>query len=338
MTFYGVLDAGFQDTENKSSFGNTSASGIGSGGMSTSRWGIRGTEDLGGGLAATFNLESEVNVGNGAVGGSQDLGLFNRRAVVGLKGNFGTVNLGRDNNPLYDVIGTGDVFGMTGIITTGLLPIGQRVNNMVSYETPVFGGFSAKAMVAQDKSAAINAAELSSRTSAISAKFANGPLVVTAGWGERKGDAGLDGGTINKARVSTGSNNAKQDGTAIAATYDFGVAKLFTNYVQAEMSNGVLNQRLKAKEVNVGVSVPLGAFTLMAAYGHNDVDANYAATGASNINGKGDDYVLGATYDMSKRTSLYVKTGTYNKISGNYAGTAADFKTNGTVFGLRHSF
>ena len=338
MTLYGIADMGFSDSETSSSIAgvSNSASGLKSGNMNSSRWGIKGTEDLGGGLKANFQLESGIDVANGASSG------FTRKAVVGLSGNFGEVKLGRDNNPLYDVIGTGDVFGMTGIFTSNYLPIGQRVSNMVSYESPVFGGFSAKAMVGQNKTSSETTARVTtdttSRNTSVSGKYANGPLVVAIGWGENKGAQAADTATVNSLAIVMTSADAKQDGTAISATYDFGVAKLFANYTQGEMSNGVPNEFIKAKETNLGVSVPLGAFTLLAAYGNNDVDVNFG-TGAANINGKGDDFVLGATYDLSKRTALYARTGTYNKISGNLpTGTSADYKITATAFGIRHTF
>jgi len=339
VTLYGSIDAGYANVESQSSIGelNNSASGIGGNNMTTSRWGIKGTEELGGGLSAFFNLESQINPGSGATGSD----LFDRKSIVGLAGNFGTVKLGRDYTTLYEVYSAGDIFATTGATTANLNPTGTRTDNMVSYETPVFGGFSAKFMVGENKAIEDGAPETKNKNSGLSAKYANGPLMVTAGWGENTGVTSDTGSASGLTPINTDVTDgaslgvSKTEGSAITATYDFTVAKLFTNYTQGEFTALAGGQALKAKETNIGVTVPMGAFTLMAAYGYNDISGS---TVGGAVDADGHDYVLGAVYALSKRTSMYVKTGTYNKVNGTIGGVNADFKTTATAVGLRHSF
>ena len=326
---YGRLDAGYSDVETKSSISdlNNSSSGISSGNLNSSLWGLKGSEDLGGGLKANFQLESSVDLTTGA-----STKGFDRVSTLGLSGNFGEVKIGRDYTPIYSVIGAGDVFGRTGATTFGLIPTGTRTSKMISYATPSFAGFTVKAMAGDNKAIVEGAAETSNRTMGLSGTYANGPLMVAIGWGESEG-ASSDASTVMGASVDTAAGG-KQDGTAITATYDFGVAKLFANYTQAEITTATPGNRLKAKETNLGVAVPLGAFTLLAAYGHNELETNYG----DNIDGDGNDYVLGVTYGLSKRTTLYAKAGTYNKISGTASNVNADYKSTATAFGVRHTF
>ncbi len=337
MTLYGRLDAGYSNVENQSSILglNTSSSGISSNGLNSSLWGIKGTEDLGGGLKANFQLESAIGMTDGT-----GMAGFDRVSTLGLSGNFGEVKIGRDYTPLYSVIGAADIFARTGATTVNLIPAGTRTSNMVSYSTPTFAGFTVKGMVGDNKAessgtvaAPVATTETTNRTVGLNATYVNGPLMVGFGWGESKG-ASSDASTVMNASVATAAGG-KQDGSALTASYDFGVAKLFGTYTQAEITTATANERLKAKETNIGVTVPLGAITLLAAYGYNDIEANY---GAGNISGDGNDYVLGATYDLSKRTALYVKTGTYNKINGTVLNVNANFKTTATAFGVRHTF
>jgi predicted porin len=158
VILYGVVDAsarsqsGLSPTYGRSALDSTViASGVGL----TSRWGIRGTEDLGGGLRASFNLESGINVDTGA--SSNALTYFDRASVVGLAGNWGSVTLGRQNTLIADSAGVADPIGLrfaglnpniqnvsltghqlgTEYGATGSSAASNRVNNSVKYLLPV---------------------------------------------------------------------------------------------------------------------------------------------------------------------------------------------------------
>jgi predicted porin len=303
--------------------------GINNGGLSSNYWGIRGSEDLGGGLKANFQLEQGIATNTGAI---KD-GGFDRVSTLGLSGNFGEVKIGRDYTPLYSVINSADVFARTAATTFGLVPVGTRASNMISYETPTFSGFSAKFMTGQNEAVSttsgITTANTTNSTSGMSATYANGPLMVTAGYGESKGPN--DESTVFGSGVTQTALTAKSEGTAISASYDLGVAKLFGNYTQGKTTGAAPSVTVKSEETNIGVSYPIGAFTLLAAYGNN----KQTSTGTDR---SGDDFVIGAVYSLSKRTSLYAKAGTYNKSSGTLNSAAYDAKTTATAIGVRHTF
>lgn len=102
VTLYGVADAGIEYLSNvpSASPGGSSQVRMTSGNMSTSRWGMRGVEDLGGGLKAIFELESGISFDTGAQNNSSR--LFDRGAFVGLSSKYGALTLGRQTTPLYD--------------------------------------------------------------------------------------------------------------------------------------------------------------------------------------------------------------------------------------------
>jgi predicted porin len=113
---------------------------VNSGNQSSSRFGFRGTEDLGNGLKAIFNLEAGTAIDTGA----GDSALFGRRAVVGLEGGFGTLTLGREYSPIAAIAGATDAFGQgfygsnLSAFTTNRLT--RRLANSVNYKSPSWNG------------------------------------------------------------------------------------------------------------------------------------------------------------------------------------------------------
>ena len=181
VTLYGIVDAAFVYTTKQSavpaappvtnpvtpptprgaSVGSTAA--IDGGQLATSRWGMRGSEDLGGGLKANFQLEGTIANDIGA-GGSGTASLFDRAATVGVSGGFGAVTLGRQNALAVDAMGAVDPIGFSqpGInpnvafsalnnsIATGYGTnngaTSLRQNNSIRYALPTMSGFSGAAM------------------------------------------------------------------------------------------------------------------------------------------------------------------------------------------------
>ena len=329
MTLYGRLDVGQQNTETTTNGAKTTTNGINNGGLSSNYWGLKGSEDLGGGMKANFQLESGIDTNTGS-----SVAGFTRVSTVGLSGNFGEIKIGRDYTPLYSVIGSADVFARTAATTFGLIPVGTRASNMVSYETPTFSGFSAKFMTGQNEAvtttaAGVTTANTTNSTSGMSVTYANGPLMVAVGYGKSKGTS--DSSVVLGGTVANPALVGEADGTAISTSYDLGIVKLFANHTQGTTKASATSADIKSKETNIGVSYPMGAFTLLAAYGNN----KQTGTGT---NLSGDDFVVGAIYSLSKRTSLYAKAGTYNKADGTLLGAASDVKTTATAFGVRHTF
>jgi len=147
VTLYGLIDSGIEYANN---VGSGSKVGFASGTLSGSRWGLKGSEDLGGGLAAIFQIENGFNAGTGAI--AQNGQEFGRQAYVGLASKqYGSVTLGRQYDPVVDLVQplTGDNLFGSVFTTPGDVDNNDnslRFNNSIKYISPVFYGLQAEGM------------------------------------------------------------------------------------------------------------------------------------------------------------------------------------------------
>ena len=334
VTLYGLADA-YIGSERLGTVATATAPGVNgitqtvvnSGGQNGSRWGLRVSEDLGGGLAAIAQFESGFNIDTGSQ--TDNLGrtqtLFGRQAFVGLKSGFGTVALGRQYGPYDDMKGTlslqgNNAFDATGGGVYGTVGIGAwvgynpRVNNSIKFQSNNYSGLSFSAIygMGEDKTVATSA----SSTFGIGAMYANGPITV-----------GIVHQNDGRARSATNGKNETEN-TLFAGAYDFGYAKLGGGYNEARVTSAGSSQP-KFKEWFLGVSAPLGATTLKAQYARS----KQTVAGVSLEN---DSIGIDAVYDFSKRTSAYVG---YNATTFDQAGpTGGDLKNRRFGVGLRHKF
>ncbi len=330
---------------------------VDSGGESGTRWGIRGTEDLGGGLKANFIFEQgfdltdnsvpQGNVGGGASGGyggsstqnhtSTGGRLFGRIATVGLAGPFGEVRFGRGYNPLFLVQATADPFGAGFVSQVSNLYVNNTIrnDNAIFYDTPRFLGGVQVSGVYQAGESTTNTAtpNASAPPAAGQAKHGNdrygagityaaGPLYVGAGYEQIRSN-------LDIYRVRT------EDA---AATYDFGFVKLHALYWRTRNNNTAQSAfttpfaaqavTLHERVWNVGVTVPFGAWTFLAQYGDLRDQSTYnsgLAYGTPKVHYPS----AGFRYSLSKRTILYagysrmnLKTGAQGQAFSGYAGIA----------------
>src|SRR6185312_8364193 len=144
VTLYGVIDAGVGYIHNsQTSSGNQGTQVKFGGALMGSRWGLRGVEALGSGLSAIVQLESGYNPGTGALG--QGGRMFGRSAVVGLGSPYGTIKLGRQLDPVTDLVQplTEDNFFSGTFATPGDVDNYDndlRVSNAIKYISPVMSG------------------------------------------------------------------------------------------------------------------------------------------------------------------------------------------------------
>lgn len=312
VTLYGVADVHFGQKS-----ATTNAAGVGtkltqtvvdSGGHNGSRWGLKGAEDLGGGLKVIFQLESGFTIDNGNVANGAT--MFGRQAFVGLSGGFGTVTMGRQYTA-YDALrgatnNTNDsAFSATGgVWGTGLADYTGRVNNSIAYASPNFSGFSGAVVLSlgEDKTAVASA----SRNTSLNLMYANGPI--------------LAGYAYQQEKAAGGANSNKYN--LLAGSYDFGVAKILGGY------NTAKDNTTTDKEYQLGVSAPFGAATVYAGYARSKTEVAGASSTATG-------YSVMGTYDLSKRTRLYAA---YNNLKNNGASVAGLYKTSVLVAGIKHSF
>ena len=274
VTLYGVADAGIGKIEAGSGLANPANDASDktefiSGSMmnnGTSRLGVRGVEDLGGGLKAGFQFETGLDLDNGGSSGA----FWSRQANIWLGGNWGTVKLGRQFTPSYLTTST---FELTGAALYSVLAntykfagIGRRANSAFTYMTPSFGGFTgALAYVTKTDLATPKAAY------DLGLMYANGPIGV--------------GVSVNK--FSTSKTNYQA-----GAKYSFGNFALAGSYTQA--SNEAKAVR---RGFGIGGSANFGAFALTVDLTR---DTKNEWTGKKYTNG-----VVEAKYALSKRTFVY---------------------------------
>jgi predicted porin len=301
VTLYGIADVWVGSQ--KSGLAGSSTTLVGSGGFNGSRFGLTGSEDLGGGLKAVFKLEQGFNIDNGtqSVAGS----AFSRQAYVGLAGGFGTVTFGNVWSSMDDVIGAANgafdsafspLYSMSGSVHNTYI---DRPRNAVKYASPSFGGLTGSFTYGLDENAAV-----SQDFTDFNLAYGAGPVGVSLAY-----------------QVQNAVTDTKR--TLLNGSYDLGVAKLLATYGQVKAGAA------KSTDVQFGVDVPLStALTLSGSYAQTK---DNAALG----DGKRTGFGVAAKYALSKRTFTYV--GLVNVDAKDGAGTKID-KSRLYAAGLQHSF
>nr|WP_315188454.1 porin [uncultured Albidiferax sp.] len=310
VTLYGIVDVNLQSSKVD---GGVRQTALESGGVSGSRFGLKGSEDLGGGLKAVFLLESGFNADDGSSRTSGS--TFDRQSYVGLAGGFGEIQLGNTWTPLDDIHGNANAVFDSILSPTAYIQAGYVASpkNQIKYITPSFGGLTGAVSYAlgENKTATTSAKNVFG----LNVQYAAGPLYVGYAYqNDKKSDAVATGGT----GVTTKHN-------LLNATYDLGVAKLLASYRNVKNPDTGYE---KENTVQVGVDIPVGA-SLVVSTGY--ARAKSEAAGFADLTTNG--FAIGASYSLSKRTSVY--TG-YNRTEAKIA----DEKVKGNLYavGIRHAF
>lgn len=334
VTMYGILDASIEQANSNVNALNTTTGGaisnadgslkMNSGTQSGSRFGVRGVEDLGGGLKAVFTIEHRLNVDTGDTAGGAGLTgqqkFWNGQAWVGLESGMGTLTMGRQYTPLFWAFIPAD-FSSYGFYNNwagfngspgNITPQGPiRLDNSISYKSPTFGGATVWATYALGETI-IDGAD-SNDILGIAANFRLGGLL-------------LSGGVHS---IDTTAVGGLETVSMVGASYNFGKFGLSLAVAQLEFVGG-------AELAN----------TLVSAYADlagGKVFANVTNVDASGFVGRRNDagMQIGLTYSrpLSKRTNWYVSYG-MNDFSGIQATTATTLVDNATrlAVGVRHLF
>ena len=354
VTLFGVVDAsisGYSSTSrdlNPTVFPNafgipvylnqgsvkTSSRQLANSGYNSSRIGFRGTEDLGGGLAASFWLEAPISNDDG----QQGIATFARRSTVSLSGGFGEIRLGRDytptfwNDTVFDPFGTNGVgtnlistantsfggFGTPAASTGAFTNVGSsnyvRASNTIGYFLPPnLGGFYGQVMYGMSEKTKYDNG-IYTPTTANAARqgryvggrfgYANGPLDVALAYGSSTVGDNYYAGTTTKVNTLN-----------LGASYDFGPVKLFGEVSQAKNKidyevTPFLGGRndIDLKGYLIGVTVPVGAGLIRASYSAVKYDTNQPYNPFvlnNNADPKANKLALGYVHNLSKRTALY---------------------------------
>jgi len=363
VTLFGVVDAGVTYQSNTARDTVTGLSNkqskwsLGNSGYNSSRIGFRGTEDLGGGLAASFWLEAPITNDDGATG----ISTFSRRSTVSLSGGFGELRLGRDYTPTFWNDTVFDPFGTNGsgtnLISTvsGNTTINNanyvRASNSVGYFLPPnLGGFYGQLQYSFDENTSTGATSTTPATSSNAGRYvggrfgyANGPLDVALGVGQ-------------SIAVDTTTLERKVQTINLGASYDFGPVKLFgeLSSVKNKFDTALGNTHDSYNGYLIGATVPVGAGLIRASY--SQVRYNEGAAGITGEDPLARKLAIGYVHNLSKRTALYATVARVNNrndpyytgslVSASttgYGSTGVGFSglprsSTGYDFGIRHAF
>ena len=330
VTLFGIVDATLQRVDND---GGANTTRLTHSGYNSSRLGFRGTEDLGGGMAASFWLEAQpttddgaalaTNTNNQATGATGGGGLtFNRRSTVSLSGGWGELRLGRDYTPqfwnltVFDPFGTNGVGSnqMLGSIVTGVTAV--RASNSIGYLAPAnLGGFYGQFQYYMGENASTAANDDDGTGMGLRVGFASGPFNVA----------------LALSRTEYAAGDVRQNN--LAGSWDFGMAKLLAQYSRDE--NGAID----GEGWLIGGLVPVGAGEIRLAYSQYETDLGAGADPKSRK------IAIGYVHNLSKRTAVYTTYARVRNSNGAAAPVAAgagapgvNQSSSGFDLGIRHAF
>ena len=358
VQLYGVVDTGLRYTHFD---GDAAAAGydavdkfeMKSGQQSGSRFGFKGTEDLGNGLTVGFILENQFNSDDGSLSDSDH--FFRREASLFLEGGFGKIAMGRIGS-INNGVSSWAQFGMLSAFGTswdysaqmGTWAVGAGIwDNMIAYQTPTFAGFTVYAQYGMGSNNNENESS-SDRYYALGAKYANGPLNLYLA---------VDSINYQTADANGALPNADDIDDSLTVTfggnYDFEVLKLFAGaqyFDEAKVSsafgllgatdyNDTFSTKFKGWSLGVSANIPVAGGSVLVGAGYMDAEAADSQKTADK-----DEltrWVVSAGYDypLSKRTNVYGIL-TYAQDSMEYTSKVED--QDPTVFaamvGIRHRF
>ncbi|WP_171940005.1 porin [Herbaspirillum rubrisubalbicans] len=329
VTVYGLIDTGVEYLNNANAAGN-SVVRLSSGNMNTSRIGFRGSEDLGGGLKAIFQLENGFKLDTGGFDGDANQ-IFNRQSNVGLEGGFGRVVAGRSYSTTYDFIAPFDPMGysanyswVTSAGATGGRKDGMPtgVSNLVKYQGE-FSGVKIGAMYGFGE---------------VAGQISNGAKYgVGLGWGS--GPFSL-AATYDRNNSTTTVNTAYDRATSahLAAGYQLADDWKFNlgyRYYKKTLASGATDQRSDFYWGGVSYKFTPAMTVIGAIYYQN---IKNVAKDADPIM-----YSLRLKYAMSKRTDLYLSTAYAKAKNNQLVGLSRDdvaFGNSqfGMTLGMQHRF
>lgn len=360
VTIYGRLDVAVA-TFDRTRGGTDRNNMLNSDTASSSMWGLRGTEDLGGGLAAIFNLESPIDMRNGTAPGGASSGAFNpanapvaaaaaspsfwrRNAYVGLKGSFGQVTLGRNQVPAVAAqigILSAQPSGFNTGLGTAMQPQGITNDfwnsNLIRYDSPKIGAFDFAASISLGQT---GVGDKPGTNIGGVVRYIDGPLALSAGYQK----------DYNTATATVPYNGRAVDWYVLGASYQIGAFKLHGIYDKVNNRDG------RTATVSGGVPgfVDSTLWSIGASYKMSPaltVSSQYFALKETFGGTKSKQLVLNAHYDLSRRSALYALFGHVD--AGNLAMAplwgagifsvpsgvnVSNAKNHGLAVGMRHLF
>ncbi len=308
VTLYGVADASIAGTSTpglglSNQNGQIASSNVLNNG--NSRFGLKGTEDLGGGLKANFNFEGGIVLGTGA-GNTSGGQLFSRASNVSLSGGFGSIQIGRTLTTSFHSVASWELTGMANYSVVAnqfnMGGAGPRDSNVIKYDTVDLSGFKGSLSFIPEGNQSYGTAAAPKSKYDVAASYIAGPLAASLAYN----------------KVADGN-----EGVVLGGAYNFGSFKIAGSYNQVKNGGG----SIIADGVTLGASIPVGQWTFTA-----DV--------ANDTKWNDTDFLLEAKYALSKRTFLYgvyLRDGTSSN-ARTTANNPANKDIDGYAMGVRHNF
>ncbi|CAB3810017.1 Outer membrane porin protein [Paraburkholderia ultramafica] len=366
ITLYGLIDVSINYVSNQREGGTNSPGhsnwSMASGDLNTSRWGLRGREDLGGGSSAVFTLENGFSVINGKFSNGGD--EFGRQAHVGLQSTtYGSITLGRQYDIILDFVTPLGASGPGWGGNLGVHPYDNddsntnlRINNSVKYKSPIYRGLTFGAMYGFSNTPGQFA---NNRAYSAGVAYANGPLSVGAAYLQidRSADVANPQGAVSTSDGDAQITGGPQRIWALGGRYIFGpasaglvwahsVTDAVTGVAQGGSITPLKGDNLTFDNFSVDVHYFVTpAFSVAAAYTYT---AGRFSTATETTRPKWNQLVLQTDYQFNKRTDIYLE-GAYQSVSGGNGNPAfnasihtltpsSNSKQAVVAAGLRHRF
>lgn len=294
--------------------------------------GVKGSEDLSGGLKASYNIEIQPGI-------DENSGSWNRQSFVGLSGGFGALRIGKQYSQAFNNTVAVDPGGATGIAGNnayviqlaylgvsgaGDSPLRQR--NGMQYDLPeMLPGLKAGATLVYGSEADSANGGKTTEGQGFNISYASGPIYAGYTY-DRVKNTGIS--LLSTEDVAVASTSDKNEFTTMSASYDLGVAKISINNSKMAVGSKSIDNTF------VAVSVPFGGnANVWASVGQGTAYRVSNTTTNLTAGDKGhESYQLGVNYALSKRTVLYAQ---YGKME---LKDTTKFEQTGTALGVHHSF
>ena len=355
VQLYGVVDLGLNWTQTDDGVTKTDSFSMASGQNSGSRFGLKGTEDLGNGYKVGFNLENSFKADDGAL--DKDSRLFHRESLLFVQTPFGEISAGRTGaldagTGRYNLMGSGATAIGTGWDKVGcssdvLLGTGSRMDNTLTFKSPNMAGFTVLAQASLKKD---NTSKTDGEEGSSDAERYYG-LGVTYGVGAF--NTGLVVSQADYGRAAVNGNNPQNDDDMLTVSgfvnYDFGMIKPmfaaqywdggkdYDGAASVNITSDKKNYATKGYGLVVGATAPVVGGTLKVTAGWNDYETLFET--AQDGNGEGNNFMVGVGYEypLSKRTLVYTAAG-YSEKKVEWKTEEDKTKTSEVMFGMVHKF
>ena len=363
VQLYGLVDLGMNWTQKENAAGvKTDSFALQSGQNSGSRFGLKGTEDLGNGYTVGFVLENAFNADDGAL--DKNGRLFHRESLLFVQSAWGELSFGRTGGldagtGRYNLMGSGASalgtgWDLVGDSRVALMGTGDRMDNTITYKSPNFAGFNvyAQASLKKDSKAKEDVVDGEAVAGQEGSSDADRYYAVAVTYGAGALKTGLVYSQTDYSRNIANQVNNEDTANVVSAfvNYDFGMVKpmLAVQYWDGGLQQGLLEDPVdgddhfknnggltKGYGVVVGATAPLLGGNFKATVGYNDYEdlADVKTYDGNNL-------MLGVGYEypLSKRTLVYTAAG-YNQFEKDFvAGGSEKTKSQEVMFGMVHKF